>query len=393
MKELFRLGTKKHGTGSVPQEKNQIIFNESRELTVNSFRIKACNPDNEVETGKLVELFRAAFGEQYPFRGVYEREYWARNVGRRFMSLLATRRHSVLAHLAARPEPGLPGIIQLTFPACAPDFQAHAIDAARECWSVFRSIAERQSWTGVYYAAFSDVELTQRLATEVFQSSPSAVLPGYIPVQNPRCSRSKGSGARTPARSHVVLTERRLTETQSTVAPLYVPRRHRDLVSELLTDSGATHSRGRMCHVVAKSHQAIAADVPAIERRVMRDWNSVHMLVHPRLLANFEDAILASTEFPEARPYLFVNARDSHCIQFCEYLESQGLAFCGMTSSIFSTETLVYAYVDELSMDPEHFICPSTRRLARYISEQDSVGLPRPLPAKIQERFYVTTRA
>lgn len=357
---------------------------------MDTYKIKACNPDNELEVARLITTFRDSYGEQFPFRGVYDREFWHRSAGSRLMSLLAVNRHEVLAHLAARPEPHNPQTVQICFPACADGFQSEAVSAARQAWKMLSSVAERQQWHSIYFGSFSDIELMQRIGLEALEVSTCAILPGYIPVQNPRCASRRGNALST--RSHVAVGSRTLISHSGVDSPLFIPERHRDIVTELLTSAGRADCLDRLSAPTASSATISADSAQGIEQRFMRDWESLHILVRPGKLDDFSQPLNLAREYHLGSPFIFVDARDPRCPAMCDHLEANGFGFCGILPDVFGTETLAYSHSDA-PIDARDFICPQARRLAHYMTENDSV---RPVATKTTRRrqapAYATAR-
>lgn len=351
---------------------------------MDNFKIKACNPDNEPELTQLVALFEQSYGERFPFRGAYATEFWNRQAGSRLISLLAVRRHRVLAHLAARPESRDPSVVQICFPACHEDFLDRALEAASRAWEALLRVAERQQWRSIYYAAFSDLELMQHIGTDVLQTTTTAILPGYAPVINPRCVRN-GSRNDRDARTHAVIGVRQLGECSHT-SPLFVPKRHEEIVTYLR--SKTPHDR------TAAAQRHVNADAPGIEDSFFKDWGAWHVFVRPSLVKDVSTS-LAKLHPSGSRPFVFVDARDPACPELCEALEERGMLFCGLLPRIADTECVVYSRPDDSPVDANAFVCPVAKRLAEYISENEASRLTRVLPQRqVPGRAaYVSTRS
>jgi hypothetical protein len=279
--------------------------------TVDSLKIKACNPDNTVETSQLVGLFRDSYGDQFPFSSVYDKDYWSRQAGVRFLSVLAMRKFRVVGHLGARPESANPRVVQICFPACAAEIRDEAVECAKEAWSILHAVSSRKNWSAVYFSSFSDLELMQRIGTEALGVRSTAILPGYIPIQNPRCNRS-ARRSRDGGRSHAVVAQRLLQNpAASPSTPLYIPERHAEISRELLTGIGMVAAAGRINIESSQNAAALPADAPALQSHFFKEWGSAYYVVRPTLLTSFQDSLFEVSRGGESHPFIFVDARDA----------------------------------------------------------------------------------
>ncbi len=338
---------------------------------MDDIKIKACSPDNAVQLAQLVGVFRDSYGDQFPFSGVYDAEYWARNIGARFTSVVASRRNRVLAHLAARPESRDSRVVQLCFPACSEEIRESAVEATAAAWELFSSVAARQLWSAIYYAAFSDIELMQRVGVEALQVSTTAILPAYIPLQNPRCARSDGKGSRDGARSHVIVGQRMLEHATPSLAPLYIPKQHLEMSKYLFGVLGISGISARLDRLDADNAAAMQADAPAVQSRVFKDWGAAHFVVRPSLLAGYQESLFEISRIEGAHSFIFVDARDAKCPQYCDFLEENAYLFSGILPNLFGTESLVYTRSGETPIDADALVCPVAQKLARYMNQQD----------------------
>ncbi len=347
---------------------------------MDEFRIKACNPDNEPEIAQLVSLFEESYGERFPFRGVYDREFWNRNAGSRLMSLLAVKKRQVLAHVAVRSESRDQSLLQICFPACRSEFTDQAVHAARAAWRTLSTVAERQNWRTLYFGMFSDVELMQRIGYEGFDLRTTAILPGYAPMINPRCSGNRPTTDRD-ARTHLALGARNL-RASSDKGEIFVPERHRSMISFLRSaDSHRASPPGDRGHV--------SADGRGIEEKYFKDWQAWHVFVRPSLVQDLPNKIL-SLQPGAGRAFVFLDARDPVCPQAADQLELRGFLFCGLLPQYAGTECLVYAQPDDYPVEASSFLCPVAKKLADYIAAQETSRLSRVVPnGRGQRERYV----
>ncbi|MBN8550943.1 MAG: hypothetical protein J0M12_16640 [Deltaproteobacteria bacterium] len=360
---------------------------------MDDIKIKACSPDNGVALTQLVSVFRDSYGDQFPFPAVYDVEYWSRNIGSRFISVVAARKNHIQAHIAARPEPENENVVQLCFPACSEALMGQAIDITSRAWSLLESIAQRQKWSSVYYASFSDIELMQRIGVESFGTSTSMLLPEYIPLQNPRCAKAGRKSSREGGRSHIVVGQRILDQSSASDAPLYIPERHKEISSFLLKTLGVKNLSTRMHEAAKKEASPVPADSEALQSRIF-NWGAANYVVRPTMLSSFQQSLFEIRRAANSRSVIFVDARDSRCPEYAEFLEQNGFMYSGIAPALFSTESIVYSQTSDVVLDSDSFVCPVAKELARYMNEHVAPGQVLAHPANLKQGSkYATARS
>lgn len=361
---------------------------------MDDIKIKACSPDNGVQLAQLVAVFRDSYGDQFPFPAVYDAEYWARSIGSRFLSVVASRKHRVLAHIAARPESRDSRVVQLCFPACSAEIRERAVEVTRAAWELLSRVAARQQWSAIYFASFSDIDLMQRISVEALNATTTAILPGYIPMQNPRCARTDHRSSREGGRSHVIVGQRLLEHSTPNMAPLFIPSQHIEMCKHLFASLGISGIAARLERSHEEERPMIQADAPAIQSRIFKDWGSAQFVVRPSLLSGFQDSLFELSRVGDAHSFVFVDARDAGCPEYCEFLEENGFVFSGVLPNLYGTESVAYSRAWDGALDPESFLCSTAKSLARYMVEHDTQRTPisSPLAPRNQTK-YVAARS
>jgi len=348
---------------------------------VKDIQLKAANPDNELEIKQLSNLFRKVYGKSFPIESVYDPLFWNTHIGTRFISVIATKKGRVIAHLGAYPDADDSSHVQLCFPLCHPAYSHLIPELARGAWRILERQAERQQWKMIYYFVFGNVPDMQLLADSIFRTKEVAICPDYLPASNLRPRGNKNvKGIRRSSngsRTHVAITQKILSYENGGYKKLFVPEHHRQMIECLYEPMALKRSFDSRADYPREIH-ALPTEARAIDKNYFAKTGVVHSFVHPSLLSGQQDDIEKLSANGNSQVYAFVNMEDPACPSFSLKLEKSGYQFCGILPLLKGRDSLVYYKASSevrsqlnRQFDEDFFYSPRSRMLASYAENQN----------------------
>lgn len=333
---------------------------------------KAVSPDNSLHVKKIVELFIRSYGDSFPVKQVYTPEFWRSRIGNKLTSFVAEQNGEFVGHLAACPDRENSKHVQICVPAFDKKLGEITPKVAAQLWEMIERAAQRQGWTAAYKFLTSSLPQVEELVGITFGFSDIAVYPGCSVTQTKRaaCQRSQ---TEHPVRIHppVMLAERSfIRETENQIA-IYPPTQHAEIVKYLYEPL----KLGRRFDADANNNEltpALAADSQALEISSFPHSAIAHLFVQPSLLQSFDSTVfdLKGHKFDDF--IVFASLFDSKTPQFCQFLEEQGLSFCGIVPILRGRDNIVYANASSGLLESANFSSARARRLIKYIGEYSS---------------------
>lgn len=326
--------------------------------------LKAASPDNDAQVKRIVELFKRAYGEDFPIRQVYQPSFWKSRVGTRFTSFVAERNGEVIVHLAACRDRANPGHVQLCMPAVDPRDEKLSMDAARSLWELVERQAARQGWTMMYKFLLGNMSHLHQLLSTVFGFSEVAVYPGYCPplscVKKGERAKRKTAPQITPP---VLIMQKSFRRPQET-ASVFVPAHHAHVCKALFDSLGLARTI-RDIGPLDVTYTSNGRE--AVQLQSLRHRGVCHAFVQPSLLTSFNEAFSALPDKRFGDFVFFVNMADPKAPDFCTVLERKKFSFCGVLPLINGQDSLVYASRRAGLLKDDTFTAPRARALANYI--------------------------
>ncbi|MGI6523950.1 MAG: hypothetical protein ACOX2O_01445 [Bdellovibrionota bacterium] len=321
-------------------------------------RIKAGNPDNEIEIRNIIKLFTAEYGQSFPEQGVYDMQFWSRRISTRFSSILALMNNKIIAHLAIQPDRKLSNSVQVTFPAVDPQHLYLIDQLAEVAWQMVKKQAERHRWSSVYALLMSKERRYQQVASDTFGLLETAIFPHYF--------RAAPQSKDITKRRNAIFAQKILSpqsQIPSETETLYVPQKHLEACKYLYNGSGLKRS----FQSVAGEYFAVPTDIRACEARRYYGQGFSHVYITPSLLTNFN--VISDYLSPSVPNLFFVSMKDPSCPDFCQYLEDHGLSFCGVLPLLRNRECIVYTQITDWDLESADCFSERSKYLVQYISE------------------------
>lgn len=279
-------------------------------------RIKALNADNALEVRALISLFdRASAAGVQPYPAVLSEEFWQTRVPQQLTSVVAIDRNVVQAHLSLTVEDSDAHVL---FAVVDPQLE-NGSDVLAKLWQHMRQsprLANLRSLTITIPQASSAVE---EFAKHTLGARLCCLLPEHTPAPSGRAATILGTCSQT----------QRLPDTLK----MRIPARYRAFASSLLAEYGILASYLD----ISNAPRAVSADARSVVTYTYREVQSQHLFVEPSLLSNWRDLDLDNN----FKNFIFVDARDVKCTEFCDMLESQGYVFSGILPFVFGRTSVV----------------------------------------------------
>lgn len=336
---------------------------------MNRIKIKALSPDNAVAIRGLIRLFSHVYGGTFPVKGVYDPAFWAAQLGKRFVSIVAEDGGDIVAHLAVHRDGTNPVDSFISLAVIDPAYRHSTNEIAQEAGAMIRGLARRQGWCSCTAFVYEDVRAMQAISDSIVRSKEVAILPGYLPASPVKARGERLSHKRFHAergsRRHGLVTQRIFNP--ATVAPLtiYVPDRHREICRLLYAPLGLE----RRMAPNSPGHSGVVS-TGAIERSYHRGLGTYHTFVTPSGVSSHTSLEPNGWDGSKAL-FVYADLGDPRCPDFAESLENQGYRFCGIVPLVRGRDSIVFFKETEPYLDRTPFESPRARMLSRYIETYD----------------------
>lgn len=333
---------------------------------------KAVSPDNGLHVKRIVELFRRAYGEDFPVRQVYTPEFWRSRIGNRLTSFVAERDGKFVGHLAACPDRENSKHVQICVPAFDPELGSETTQVAKQLWEMIERVAQRQDWKAAYKFLISSLPEVEQLVSKVFGFTDIAIYPGCtVPRAAMRTKASKnGSKGHANYRLHppVLVTERTFLHESENDITVYAPAQHAEIIKFLYEPLKLSR---QFCAGTEKDNNTpiLSADSQALEVSSFPHSGIAHLFIQPSLLQGFSSSIFDFSGHQFDDYIVFANLFDSQTPQFCNFLEDQGLRFCGIVPLLNGRDNVVYAHTGSGLLEKASFSSKRAQKLVKYIEE------------------------
>lgn len=331
-------------------------------------QLKAVSPDNERDLRDICSLYSATYGDCFPVKSVYQLEFWRNHIGRRFTSIAAFQGDLMLAHLVLSPDPHDSRHVQVCYPVCSLSVD---FDQVRDSYrSLLAGLTRTRGWSLASLSIFTKVPGMEDFSGVLPAGCPTAILPCYpaaedcSPVTDLLFACDRGP-AEASAR-HVAIAISPLGPSSRRAGTVYLPSSHARMAALILNQFAL------VCAAQDESDCAQEIVKEAVNSEALREFypfsGVCHQFVRPSAVASVS-GLLREISAPIVRvPYLYVDARDPHCPAFCDALEQEGFAFCGMVPALRGTDHAVYCRcADAQALEPAVFELPQARLLCEYI--------------------------
>lgn len=337
--------------------------------TLNRIKIKALGPDNGVAIRGLIRLFSHVYGETFPVKGVYDPEFWAAQLGKRFVSIVAEDGGDIVAHLAVHQDGALGTDSFISLPVIDPAYRHSAADITHAAAETVRRLARRQGWRSISGFVYEDVRAMQAIPDAILRSKEVAILPGYLPARPVKARGERLSPRRLEAerglRRHALMTQRIFSPSAVQPLAIFVPERHREICRILYAPLGLDRAL-----VSDPQTPCITPSIDSIERSYHRGLGTHHIFVRPSGVAKHTALEPKGWDGSKAL-FVYVDLGDPACPEFCASLEDQGYRFSGIVPLVRGRDSIVFFKETEPFLDRSPFTSPRARMLSRYIETYD----------------------
>jgi hypothetical protein len=347
---------------------------------VNTLTIKALGPDNDVELAQIVQLVEKGYGDTFPIKSAYDLQFWKAHIGQRFTSIVAVKDGKIVGHIAAQPENVDPRNVQILFSLWDPELPELQREFTTRAWEILRAQSKKKSWQMIYSFVFDNTSPMRIFTSDMIKCNSLAICPGYFPgVQ----TTFEGSATNSPlskngSRTDIVVVQKVLS-TPSEARELFIPARHQVMVERLYKPLGLKRTFARK----PRTNQAALQTDLAVERECFARSGICQFFITPSLLAKDEDPLAEVINSSLKEVFIFVNALDPKCPDFCEKLEESGYKFCGALPMLRGRDSLIY-YQESLSgLDINHYTISDELTLAHYITTYESSSESSSINSKI----------
>lgn len=325
-------------------------------------RVKATNPDNRAELRSLIALFTKNWGNTYPISAVYSENFWQERLGTQYLSVVAMRRHNVVAHIAVRLDEQFPSDAHLCMVAFDPEYQDQMSELARQLWAHLMLSPYSKTWSSRCAATVPGCPVVDKFVASLVSPSCAAILPEYLnPIDDQSVER----------RPVQLCVERVQPLKAPEVAKLRIPERYRPLAQSQFLRFGLTpqFSAG------ARDAQALSADAQAVLRYRYAGWGTEHLFIVPSLVASWDEIEISD----RLRSVLFIDTRDVLCPDMCQQAESHGYVFCGFLPFMCGRHSIVYAQRPTAVLDTDSFSTQGSDLVIAEINSSLQDGIEAPL--------------
>lgn len=312
------------------------------------FELKALGPDNQSDTAQLVALFNRVYGENYPYRGVYNRQFWRSHIGTRFTSIVAHQDGDIFAHLALEPDIGNPKNLQLSLMAYDPERSDLISEVSSAGWDVVTSQSLRNGRDLYYCLAFADSPETIKFLDDIVDARTVAICPAYLPKWRrgwgePTALSRNGS---LPTRQTAVVMVRPFDRGSPRSLSLRAPEQYQQLIEALLAPSW----QPTFTSAAVLSEANDATNGPAVERFLYRETGVVQVFIRPGKVLSASEIKEAVSAEEDLIPYARVDLGYPSGLEACETLETQGWVFLGVIPELQGICSALYAPIWALEL-------------------------------------------
>ncbi len=309
------------------------------------------------------------YGSTFPVRGVYDQAFWAAQLGKRFVSIVAEDGGDIVAHIAVHRDPRSPTETFVSLPVIDPAYRHSTTEIAHAASATIGSLARRQGWRSMIGFVYEDIRAMQAIPEAVLRSKEVALLPGYLPALPVKARGERLSHkhllAERGSRRHALVTQRVFSPSSFAPLRVYVPARHREICRILYAPLGLERRLE-----MAEQKGSIAATTNPIERSYHRGLGTHHVFVSPSGIPN-HTALEPKGWDGSKSLFIHVDLSDPRCPEFSESLEDQGYRFCGIAPFFGGRDRIVYFKETEPYLDRAPFSSARARMLSRYIETYD----------------------
>ncbi len=296
------------------------------------FKVKALDPDNQVEVTQLSELYKAAYGDRFKLARVNEASFWAVKSSFRFSTLLVYAGNKVVASVALRKDRDNEKHVQLYMPAIHPEFIVKQDDIGRSLKDFIQKLADRQEWELTYSYQFLQMEDQAEFAALLVDGTETALWPSSLPL-NPVASKGLGP---------VLVSMKVLTSGMKDKLNLYAPVSHLNFCVDLYRRLGINVSFNENQGSDISSLHGLSADKRAFERRVHQNAGFSLSFIEPSLFKNFDQLKSKLTKQSESADYIALDLIDPLTPEFAQKLEELGFQLGGLLPYIRNRHNLLY---------------------------------------------------
>ncbi len=321
-------------------------------------RIRALDPDNEVEIARVIDLFRGSYGEIFPNQKLFDLGFWKTHFTTSAIGLVAEIAREIVGYVALRPEKEFERHVQLMFPVCDKSVSARIPELARATWSTIHRLATRQDWEAIFLYGFTRSETLQQVTADVVGSHEVALLPDFFPANTP-------TGVE---RLHSLLALRVFHSPSPRT--LFVPERHREIVQSLLQPLGLVRTIETTTRRAAPQPSRAGTEPFAL---MAPTANGVcQIAVTPSLLKEVAPVIaMTGTDNAEVS-FVHVDILDPAAPAVIDELESAGLSFAGVAPLLHGRDSLIlYRARGPLNLT-EAVYAPASKRLVKYLTNNST---------------------
>lgn len=319
-------------------------------------RIRALDPDNEVEIARVIDLFRARYGEIFPNQKLFDLGFWKTHFTTSAIGLVAEIGREIVAYVALRPERDNPRHVQLMFPVCDATVTARIPELASAAWRTILRLATRQGWEALFLYGFTRSDTLQRVTSEIVGSHEVALLPDFFPANS-------AAGAE---RLHSLLAVRYFGSPAP--ATWYVPERYRDIVQTLAQPLGLVRTIESSTRRMPPQPLRSGAEPYSL---MAPTANGVcQIAVTPSLLRDVAPVIALTGADNAEVAFVHVDLTDPAAPAVIDELEAAGLAFAGIAPLLHGRDALILYRSRRPFQLAEKVVSPASKQLANCLSDQ-----------------------
>jgi hypothetical protein len=347
------------------------------------------NQDNQRQIECIVNLFKDAYGDNFPRKAVYDTRFWSQHIGRRFTSILIFLNDEAVGHIALQRDSANSRHMELALPAFQNNFMHAAEEISNFISDLCERTARRQDWEMLYCFIYRDCKSLHYIANASLELHETLICPEYLKssLNDGVLQKAQNSNEQSASSQHVLIGLRYFQQTNqqpnnnkdsllkidksaiNTETILYMPKRHRKICEYLYQPLGI---RRVFSH---KSNSALEEALPAEGRAVEANYYArvgvLNTFLTPSLLASSNKKLQDLLKQDVRAHYIFVNMLDSKCPETCEILENNGFRFCGVFPLLRGKESIVYFKDHGSNLGIASLSSTRAKVLAHYIENYD----------------------